>query len=60
MATRSGGTVPVTRGSELRTSTTIQSSPMAQAIHSMVPQGYTEQDVETLVQTITDQIMAAV
>ena len=31
---------------------------MEQAIHSMVPQGYSEQDIETLVQTITDQIMA--
>jgi hypothetical protein len=32
---------------------------MAEAIHSMIPQGYSEQDVETLVQTITDQIMAS-
>ena len=32
---------------------------MEQAIHSMIPQGnYSDQDVETLVQTITDQIMA--
>jgi len=31
---------------------------MEQAIQSMVPQSYSEQDIETLVQTITDQIMA--
>jgi hypothetical protein len=33
---------------------------MEQAIHSMIPQNYSEQDVEQLVQTITDQIMATV
>jgi len=32
---------------------------MEQAIHSLAPSGYTESDIETLVQTITDQIMAA-
>jgi hypothetical protein len=32
---------------------------MEQAIHSMTPSNYTESDVENLVQTITDQIMAA-
>ena len=34
---------------------------MEQAIHSLLPAGqgsYSESDVETLVQTITDQIMA--
>ena len=36
-----------------------QSSPMEQAIQSMLPSDYSEQDIETLVQTITDQIMAA-
>ena len=59
MATTTG-TAPVPSGSELRPTTAVQSSPMEQAIHSMIPQGYTEQDIETLVQTITDQIMAAV
>jgi len=54
------GTAPLPSGSELRPHTAVQNSPMAQAIHSMIPQGYAEQDVETLVQTITDQIMASV
>jgi L-fuculose-phosphate aldolase len=53
------GTAPVPQGSELRPNTAVQSSPMEQAIHAMAPQGYSEQDLETLVQTITDQIMAA-
>ncbi|HXE53525.1 MAG TPA: class II aldolase/adducin family protein [Tepidisphaeraceae bacterium] len=57
MATNTG-TAPVPSGSELRPTTAVQSSPMEQGIHSMVPQGYSEQDIETLVQTITDQIMA--
>ena len=42
-----GGTAPVP-----------QLSPMEQAIQSLAPSNYSEQDVETLVQTITDQIMA--
>jgi L-fuculose-phosphate aldolase len=54
------GTAPLPGGSELRPHTAVQPSPMAQAIHSMIPAGYTEQDVETLVQTITDQVMASV
>ncbi len=54
-----GGTAPVPQGSELRPTTAVQSSPMEQAIHSMAPSGYSESDIETLVQTITDQIMAA-
>src|SRR6266480_5341312 len=58
MQTSGGGTVPVPSGSELRPSTAVQASPMEKAIHSMVPQNYSEQDVEQLVQTITDQIMA--
>jgi hypothetical protein len=34
---------------------------MEQLVHSLAPQGgYSEADVETLVQTITDQIMATV
>ncbi|MCC6422465.1 MAG: class II aldolase/adducin family protein [Phycisphaerales bacterium] len=36
------------------------SSPLASAISSMVPQQYSEADIEQLVQTITDQIMATV
>jgi L-fuculose-phosphate aldolase len=54
-----GGTAPVPQGSELRPTTAVQSSPMEQAIHSLAPAGYSESDIETLVQTITDQIMAA-
>ena len=57
-----GGTAPVPAavapGSELRPATAVQPSPMEQAVHSMLPQSYSEADVETLVQTITDQIMA--
>src|SRR3954470_6645856 len=55
-----GGTAP--SGSELRPSTAVQpSSPMEQLVHSLAPAGnYSEADVETLVQTITDQIMASV
>ena len=54
-----GGTAPVPQQSELRPATAVQSSPMEQAIHSLAPTGYAESDIETLVQTITDQIMAA-
>ena len=32
---------------------------MEQAIHSMAPSNYNEADIEQLVQTITEQIMAA-
>jgi L-fuculose-phosphate aldolase len=60
MATAAGGTVPVPQGSELRPSTAVQSSPMEQAIHSMVPDNVSETEIEQLVQTITDQIMATV
>lgn len=49
MATE-GGTVPAPQSA---------ASPVERAIASMVPQHYSEQDIETLVQTITDQIMAA-
>ena len=54
------GTAP--SGSELRPSTAVQPTPMEQLVHSLVPAGqqYSEADVETLVQTITDQIMASV
>ena len=34
------------------------SSPVADAIASMIPQNVSEADLETLIQTITDQIMA--
>ena len=37
-----------------------QSSPMENAIASMTPENYSEADIEQLVQTITDQIMAEV
>jgi L-fuculose-phosphate aldolase len=54
-----GGTAPApSSGSELRPTTMVQASPMEQAIHAMAPNAYSEQDIETLVQTITDQIMA--
>jgi L-fuculose-phosphate aldolase len=60
MATAAGGTIPVPSGSELRPTTAVQQSPMEKAIHGMVPQNYNDADVEQLVQTITDQIMASV
>ncbi|HZL34258.1 MAG TPA: class II aldolase/adducin family protein [Tepidisphaeraceae bacterium] len=65
MATLQGGTAPVPNvpaGSELRPTSAVQASPMEEAIHSMIPRGtsYSEADIETMVQTITDQIMAAV
>jgi hypothetical protein len=60
MSTAGGGTVPVPQGSDLRPSTAVQASPMEQAMHSMIPQNYSEADIEQLVQTITDQIMATV
>jgi L-fuculose-phosphate aldolase len=46
------GTAPVQPAS--------QPSALEQAISSMAPQQYSEDDIEQLVQTITDQIMAAV
>jgi L-fuculose-phosphate aldolase len=55
MATASGGTAPVPTQSELRPMTAVET-----AIGAMVPANYSEQDVEQLVQTITDQIMATV
>lgn len=58
-----GGTAPAPQlpgGSELRPHTAVQLDPMSQAIHSMLPENVSEADVETLVQTITDQIMASV
>src|SRR5687767_4302147 len=60
MSTAGGGTMPVPSGSELRPTTAVQQSPMEKAIHSMAPQNYNDADVEQLVQTITDQIMATV
>ena len=61
MATPAGGVAPIPSGSELRPSTAVQVSPMEKAIHSLVPAGnYSDADLEMLVQTITDQIMASV
>ena len=34
-------------------------SPMERAVAALAPQSYSESDIENLVQTITDQIMAA-
>ena len=55
VATAEGGTAPI----KPRLST--RGSAIEQAIHSMIPQGRTvsDADLETLVQTITDQIMAS-
>jgi L-fuculose-phosphate aldolase len=55
MSTPSGGTAPVPQQSELR-----PMSAMETAIGAMVPENYSEADIEQLVQTITDQIMATV
>jgi hypothetical protein len=46
MATSAGGTAPVP-------------TPMEAAISAMTPANYNADDIENLVQTITDQIMAA-
>jgi hypothetical protein len=46
-----GGTGPVPQVGD--------SSPLAMAVAQLVPQRYSESDIEQLVQTITDQIMAA-
>jgi L-fuculose-phosphate aldolase len=61
------GRVQLERGvapssAELRPSTAVQpAGAMEQLVHSLAPQGsYSEADIETLVQTITDQIMASV
>ena len=65
-----GGTAPapqaqtpqaIAPGSDLRPSTAVQVSPMEQAIHQMIPRdaNMSEADLETLVQTITDQIVAS-
>jgi hypothetical protein len=60
MVAQGGGTAPAPSGSDLRPSTAVQQSPMEQLVHSLAPAGnYSDDDVETLVQTITDQIMAA-
>jgi hypothetical protein len=45
-----GGTVPAPAHA---------SSQMEQAISALAPQQYSENEIEQLVQTITDQIMAA-
>jgi L-fuculose-phosphate aldolase len=49
MQSAGGGTVPVPPAA----------SPMERAVAAMTPANYSEADIETLVQTITDQIMAA-
>jgi L-fuculose-phosphate aldolase len=51
MAT-AGGTAPVPKVGD--------ASPLSKAIGAMVPNQYSEDDIEQLVQTITDQIMASV
>ena len=53
-----GGTGPVPQASELRPMTAVQNSPLEQAIHSLAPQQINEQEIDQLVQVITDQIMA--
>jgi L-fuculose-phosphate aldolase len=58
MATETGtAPVPASHSCQCRTDAP---SPMEQAIASMAPDNMSEDDVETLVQTITDQIMATV
>jgi L-fuculose-phosphate aldolase len=55
VATAGGGTAPAPKATSAASA-----SPVEQAIASMIPQGnYSEADLETLVQTITDQIMAS-
>ena len=49
------GTAPAPHHCQCRTDAP---SPMEQAIASLAPENMTEDDIETLVQTITDQIMA--
>jgi len=51
---REGGTAPAPQ-----TGRTTQQDPLAQAIAALTPQQYGEQDIEKLVQVITDQIMAS-
>jgi L-fuculose-phosphate aldolase len=55
MATAAGGTVSAPANS---TYATQQPSGLEKAIGALAPQNYSEQDVEQLVQVITDQIMA--
>src|SRR4051812_49164527 len=51
MATGTGGTAPGPKGGD--------ASPLPGAIAGMIPDNYSEGDIEQLVQVITDQIMAA-
>jgi L-fuculose-phosphate aldolase len=53
------GTVPVCGCGTSKQGASQQPSAMEQAIASLAPQNYNEEDVEQLVQVITDQIMAA-
>ena len=58
MATDTGtAPVPASHSCQCRTDAP---TPMEQAIASLAPENMSEEDVETLVQTITDQIMATV
>jgi len=52
---RSSGTAPAPQTAGGR----VTQDPLAQAIAALTPQQYGEQDIEQLVQVITDQIMAA-
>src|SRR3954454_1060962 len=54
MSTPTGGTAPVSRDGGAG------GSALARAISAMAPQQYSEDEIEQLVQTITDQIMASV
>lgn len=55
IVTDTGGTAPAPHHCQCRTDAP---SPMEQAIASLAPANMTDDDIETLVQTITDQIMA--
>jgi L-fuculose-phosphate aldolase len=56
----SAGVVPSTQAADQQKCNCppLASSPLEQAISTMIPQNLSESDVETLIQTITDQIMA--
>ena len=54
------GTVPSPQGCQCpHTGAASQQSPIEQAVSALAPENLSEGDLETLVQTITDQIMAA-
>src|SRR5438874_9118242 len=59
MAKEGGGTAPApAHACECRQTST--SSPLEQAVAALAPRQYSQEDLETLVQSITDQIMATV